>query len=62
MALNEAPKLEEDWTDDIAGTDMKRHIMKHVCPNCDTDLELESRETWVRDCPECEYRWVATSE
>ena len=62
MTLSDPPELETDWTDDIMGTNLTRYILKHVCPNCDTDLELESRETWVRDCPECEYRWVNSLE
>lgn len=29
-----------------------------VCPWCETDLELQNRVTWIRECPECPYTWV----
>lgn len=53
---DEAPKLIKDFEDPIAGTELSRHVMKHVCPKCDTSLGVDT-ETWVRSCPNCEYRW-----
>ena len=28
------------------------------CPWCGSDLELQNRVTWIRECTECPYQWV----
>jgi len=29
------------------------------CPWCGTDLDLRDRVSWIRECPQCPYLWVA---
>jgi len=52
------PLLVEESRDPMKCATGERVLMKHVCPWCDTDLELHNRVTWIRYCPECPYLWV----
>jgi ssDNA-binding Zn-finger/Zn-ribbon topoisomerase 1 len=54
------PKTRVSSTDPIRGTNLERKTLQYVCPECDTDLQLEDGDSWVRYCPECDYEWQPT--